>query len=239
MNKPKILVLDIETAPGLAYVWNARDEYLPAERLIRPGRMLCWSAKYVGGKYVFGLDERDGRETMLEMLRTELVAADAVVTYNGDKFDLPKINGQLLQAGLKPIPSVTSIDLYKTVKKMGLMYNRLEYVSELLKIGSKIKHEGFALWRKIEEGDAAAWGRMVRYNQQDVRLTERLYKKLRPFIANHPYLGPGSGGITGCPCCGSTKVQHRGTRRTRASIIERLQCIACGHWFPGKRRKAP
>jgi hypothetical protein len=58
---------------------------------------------------------------------------------------------------------------------------------------------------------------MERYNKQDVRLTEKVYKKLRPFIKNHPHLGTGNSDA--CPACGSLNVQKRGHAFTRSFEI--------------------
>jgi hypothetical protein len=238
MTKPKILVLDIETAPGSAYIWSLYDDGpIPLERLIRPGRILCWTAKYVGESHVFQADERGGREAMLAELARLLATADAVVTYNGNRFDLRKIRGELLAARLRPFPKLTSIDLYQTIKEMGLFSSKLEYVSQYTEIGKKLRHEGFGLWRKIVEyNDSKAWTKMLRYNKRDVLLTERLYKRLAPYIATHPRLRPAKD-RPDCDVCGSSRLQSRGHRYTRLFKIERFQCTACGHWPEGKRTR--
>lgn len=234
--KPKILLLDIETAPATAYVWSLFDDHVNLDRLITPSRMLCWAAKwYRGGWHI--ADERGNRMAMLKSLHALLSEADAVVTYNGDKFDLPKINGEFVAAGLDPVPPIPSIDLYKTVKKLGYLSAKLLYVSQYLGIGEKAETGGFKLWADVMAGDEKAWAKMLRYNKQDVALLERLYTKLRPYIKSHPALHMAEG-RTVCPACGSAKVQRRGNRRTKAFVIERLHCQGCGAWFDGKRTKA-
>jgi hypothetical protein len=236
--KPKILVLDIETAPALAYIWSLYDNGpIPLDRLKSPSRILCWAAKYVGERTEHQGDERGGRKAMLATLRDLLADAEAVVTYNGSRFDLPRINGELVANRLKPVPKPTHIDLYQTVKGLGMMSGKLQYVAEYLDIGAKLKHAGFSMWRAIcERNDVKAWDRMLRYNMQDVRLTERLYKRLAPYIHNHPRLRP-SGSRPTCEACGSTRLQSRGYRYTRMYKIHRYQCQSCGHWPEGKREK--
>lgn len=234
----KILLLDIETLPGLAYVWSLWGENIPLERLIRPGRVVCWAAQWLGEKEVmFGAEWEDGgRDRMLDRIFHLLAQADAVITYNGDKFDLPKLLGEFATEGLgHPGPSA-SIDLYKTVKKLGLQSNKLAFAAPHLKIGEKIKTEGFSLWAGVDAGDYRAQNKMKKYNQQDTRLLGRLYKALRPFIKSHPYLGDKAGA---CPACGSSRVQRRGNRRTKSFLVERLHCQGCGAWSDGVRRKIP
>lgn len=231
MNQPRILLLDIETAPATAYVWGLFNENIPLERLITPSRMLCWSAKWYRGEW-FANDEREGE--MLSDLHTLLSEADAVVTYNGDRFDLPKINGEFLQAGLRPVAPIPSIDLYKTVKQLGYQSNKLLHVARRLGIGEKAETGGFKLWRDVMAGNETAWAKMLRYNKQDVALLEKLYTKLRPYIKTHPALHEHG---ASCPVCGGKKVQRRGNRRTKAFTIERMQCQGCGAWFDGQRRR--
>ena len=236
---PRILVVDIETAPGRAYIWSLFDNGpIPLERLIEPGRILCWGAKWVGNPTICQMDERDGRKDMLSGLRLMLIEADAVVSYNGVRFDFPRVNGELLAEGLEPVPPLTHIDLYQTTRKMGYMSNKLQFVAMVLKIGQKLKHAGFGLWKSIvETGNADSWDKMLRYNAQDVRLTDRAYKKMRAHIPNHPRLFPNRNHNETCHKCGSTRLQSRGHRYTRMFKIERFQCLGCGSWPEGKRSK--
>lgn len=238
-KQPRILVLDIETGPGKAFFWNLFDTYIPLERVIEPGRMLCFAAKFVGEKEVyFGSEWTDGRIQMLQRLTALINEADAVVTFNGDKFDFRKIRGEVIAAGLPPFAPPTSIDLYKTVRGLGYTSGKMDYVAQFLKLGSKTKHAGFALWRDVLAGCKKAQRKMTKYNIQDIKLTERLYKKLRPYIANHPTLRDNEGKVK-CPVCGGTHHQHRGYRYTMYFKTARLECQnkKCGKWFQGKRTK--
>lgn len=235
---PKILLLDIETAPGIAYVWSLHDEHIPLERLIEPSRILCWAAKWAGADEVFYADERGGRKKMLRTIHKLMSDSDAHVTYNGERFDLPKLNGEFIDIGLPPLPPVASIDLFKTTRNFGYISSKLAHVGPRLQIGSKVSHEGFALWRACMNGDKEAWDRMRAYNERDVTLLEELYEVVKPYIKNHPFMGIGRGEVFECPTCTSTRYQKRGQRRTRSFLIERLQCLDCGSWFNGNRKKA-
>lgn len=231
-----ILLLDIETAPTVAYVWRLYDENIGVEQIIKPTRITCWSAKWIGKPtMMFASEWTHGRSMMLRMIHDLLGEADAVITYNGDKFDLPKLMGEFAVEGIGSPGPLTSIDLYKTVRKLGLQSSKLQFAAPHLGIGEKVANEGFRLWRGIEEGDEEARRKMERYNKQDTRLLEKLYKKLRPFVKNHPYLGVGRS--DSCPACESTRIQRRGVRRTKSFLIERLHCQACGAWSDGKRSK--
>lgn len=236
-NKKKILVLDIETKPAKAYVWRLWDENIGLEQLIEPGGMICFGARFFGERKMHFYSEwRHGHREMVEAAHRLISEADAVVTYNGDKFDLPKLHGEFLLHGLQPPPPVTSIDVIKTVKKLGLQSNKLAFVGPFYKVGEKIKNEGFGLWRAVMEGDRGARARMKEYCKQDVNLLIELYDFIRPYIRNHPHLGETGGGDT-CGNCGGKHLHSRGYRRTKTFKIQRLQCQTCGSWQDGKREK--
>jgi hypothetical protein len=236
-NNNKILMIDIETKPAQVYVWRAYGEQnIGVEQIIDAGSVICVGLKWLGHKETFLYSEwRHGREDMLKEVHSALSSADAVVTYNGDKFDLPKLQGEFLLAGLGPTPPLTSIDVVKSVRRLGYFVNKLAFIGPFLGVGAKIKHEGFDLWVKVAQGNKPAQDRMARYCKQDVKLLEALYLKVRPFIASHPHMGRVAGHE--CGACGSNNLQSRGHRRTKAFRTQRLQCQACGSWQAGKREK--
>lgn len=231
----KILILDIETKPAQAYIWRAYGEQnIGVEQIIDPGSIICVGLKWLGEKEVYLYSDWDhGHELMLTHVHQAMMEADAVLTYNGDKFDLPKLQGEFLLNGFDPLPPMTSIDAVKTVRKFGFFVNRLAFIGPFLGVGAKIKHEGFELWVKVMSGDVAAQNKMAKYCKQDVVLLEKLYNKIKPFIKNHPFLGDRGA----CGACDGKILHKRGYRRTKAFKIERLQCQECGAWQDGKREK--
>lgn len=232
----KILILDIETRPAIAYVWGLFRENIGIQQLISPSAPICFAAKWLDGhEMIFHSDWKDGHEEMIKRAHELISEADAVVTYNGDKFDLRKLQGEFLLAGLLPPPPPTSIDVLKTVKKFGFQSNKLAFIGPLLKVGRKVANEGFDLWAKVEAGNECARRRMERYCIGDVRLLERVYLNIRPYIFNHPHMG--EIGSRECGACGSARVQKRGRRRTKVYSIQRLQCQNCGSWQDGERKK--
>jgi len=231
----KILFYDIEWKPALAYVWKMWDENISPDQLVDPGGLLCFSAVWADKpkEVIFYSEWEHGHQTMVEALHALFEEADALVTYNGDRYDNKKARGEFVLAGLKPPPPITSIDLLKTVKQFGFVMNRLAYIGPLLEIGKKIKNEGFSLWRSVLEGDRGAQKRMKAYCIQDSLLLIKLYEKIKPFIKNHPFLGDRHA----CGACNGKVLHKRGYRRTKTMQIERLRCTTCGSWQDGKRTK--
>lgn len=231
----KILHIDIEWAPATIYVFDPWNVHVTPEHVIDDGGLLCFCAHWHGSKeYMFFSKWDDGHEGMARAALKLLSEADAVVTYNGDKYDIPKLRGAMVLAGLTPPPPPTSIDLIKVVKRFGFLMNRLAFIGPLLNAGGKMKHEGFKLWRSVLEGDEKAMKRMMKYCIQDVKLLVNLYNRILPFIDNHPHLGDNKGD---CGACGSTHMQFRGFRRTKFFKVRRMQCQDCGGWSTGTRQK--
>lgn len=235
--KPKILFYDIETRPMVAEVWGLYDQNIGLNQVRQFGGVLCFAAKWYGKAPVYFHSEwGDGLDAMLEAMHKLWSEADAVCGYNNDRFDNKKMRWQFIKNGMEPPPPVASIDLYKTVsQQFGPDSKKLDHVAAELGVGSKLEHEGHALWTRCLNGDEKALRTMERYNKQDVRLTEKVYKKLRPYIKNHPHLGIGNSDA--CPACGSLNVQKRGHAFTRCYEVQRLQCTDCAHWYQGKRTK--
>jgi hypothetical protein len=107
-------------------------------------------------------------------------------------------------------------------------YNLNDLCSRL-NIGKKPEATHADLWHKCIGGDEDAWDKMIEYNIHDVELVYALYKKLLPYISNHPNISL-MNKEEGCPKCGSTKLHYRGYAHTGVSVFRRVQCQDCGGW---------
>jgi DNA polymerase elongation subunit (family B) len=234
----KLLTLDIETSPSLAYVWRLFKENIPLARLVETGEVICVAAKWHGSDEVmFFSTFHDGKQEMLNAIYNLLSEADAVITYNGKKFDIPHLNREFILAGMTPPAPYAQIDLYWTARqKFNFISNKLDNIAQELGIGAKFEHAGFQLWIDCMKGDADAWEQMKTYNMQDVVLTEKLYDRMLPWIASHPtaalYVDPEApdAGKPACPNCASTKLKPRGRAYTSVTVFQRYRCDDCGKW---------
>lgn len=225
----RLLCLDIENSYLLAGVWSLWDNGgINLDRLMDNGKVMCYAAKWVGERDIlFGrCDDRD----FLDKLHALLDEADAVITYNGARHDIPMINREFIRNGYTPPSPYKQIDLFKTVKKQfKFPSNKLQHVCSELEIGAKAGHDGFKTWIECLKGEETAWAKMKRYNIHDVRLTERLYKMVKPWIENHP--NHNLYGKTGvCTVCGSKHIQKRGKYKTSTAVYTRIHCQRCGAW---------
>ena len=232
----KILLVDIETSPNTAYVWGIWNENIPLARLIDTSQVMCWSAKWLGEKEVF-FDSFHNTKRMLKRIHKLLDEADAVVTFNGDKFDIPVLNKEFLLHKLPPPAPYKSIDLYRTVKsRFRFVSNKLDFISKQLGLGEKEPTE-FQLWVDCMAKKPGAWKRMKSYNQNDVTLLEQNYRRILPWIKGHANHSVFEGKLV-CPTCGSPHYQRRGYQYTRAGKYAKFQCTGCGSWFRSNKTEA-
>ncbi len=218
------------------YAWGFYDQNIGANQIIGSGYVLCWSAKWFGtNKILFDSVQKSTPKRMLGRIHKLLDEADVVVHYNGVKFDIPTLNKEFLKHGFKPPAPYKQVDLLRVVRyAFRFDMNKLDFVAQALSIGAKVKHQGFDLWVRCMDGDKAAWKKMESYNRGDVRLLERLYKRLLPWIDRHPSWGAKED-IPCCPKCGSEHMNRRGYSVTRLMKYPQYQCQACGGWARGNK----
>lgn len=233
----KLLILDIETAPNTAFVWGLWGQNIGINQIAEPGYTLCWAAMWENERQLhFRSSFADGDADMLYHIWQLLDEADAVITYNGQKFDLPTLNSEFARIGFGPPSPYKHIDLYKVMKKnFKLPSFKLDFVLQYFGIGAKVQHKGMPLWIGCMQGDEVCWKQMERYNKGDVRPLKRLYKHLLPWIKDHPnYALYNDTDRPVCTNCGSKNVQKRGVEHTKTQSYQRFKCTKCGTNLRGR-----
>ena len=184
-----------------------------------------------------------------------LSEADVLVAHNGDRFDLKKFNARALFHGFDPIPPIPSIDTLKVAKKhFKFDSNRLDYLGEFLGLGRKmstpkglwldaIRGEEYSLHdpstkriKEITKKQKKAIKIMSEYCDEDVRLLEKVYLRLRPYMTNHPNRNIfNDDDIDICPSCGSEGLIKRGFAVSRTGKKQRYKCSDCATWCSAKK----
>lgn len=214
---PKVLIFDIETAPMKAYVWGRWKQNISLSETISEWFMICWSAKWLYSAEVMSdcvtpseaLKEDDKRiaHSLWELINE----ADIVVTHNGDRFDIPKINSRFIIHGLVPPKPYFSVDTCKVAKRnFGFSSNKLDALAGYFGFEHKLGTD-FDLWIGCLRGDEHDLDYMVRYNKVDVIILEDVYLKLLPWMKGnqHPNMGNFyDSNIERCAKCGSTDVEE-------------------------------
>ena len=235
----KVLILDIETAPNLAHVWGLWQQNVAPVMVEEWSRVICFAAKWYGKKKVmFHSDFHDGHEEMVKRAHALMDEAHVIVHYNGKAFDVKHLNREFLRADMFPPSPHKDIDLL-TIARSTFKFpsNKLDAVSRELGVGAKVKHEGFELWLACMANDPAAWARMKKYNVGDIKITEAVYEKMRPWIRSHPHVGLYTGELSCCPKCGSSSLHRRGFSHTPTGAYQQYQCQSCGGYSRAGRRE--
>lgn len=233
----KILYLDLETAPKLAYVWRFWKENVGAKQVVEHGHIMSFAAVWNDDGLAIYEENRgqDDSEITAKLIKL-LDEADIVIGHNVDKFDCNTINGRALVLGIKPPSPYKIVDTYQVAKKhFKFESNSLEYLAIVLDCAHKKEQHanfpGFVLWLECIKGNPLAWKEMKLYNIMDSFVVRDVYKKMRPWIPNHPNIGVfNEGGEPACPKCGSHHIQRRGYSYTQVSKFQRFVCMDCGGW---------
>lgn len=233
---PRILILDIETAPIKAFVWNLWKQNVYLDQIISDWFIITWAAKWLLEEEILSnkltseeiLREDDSR--IVSNLWKVLNEADIVIAHNGERFDIPKIKARFLVHGLPPTTFYQQIDTKKVAKKeFGFSSNKLEGLARTFGIEGKSDTD-FTLWSSCLSGNPEALNYMEFYNKQDVKVLEEVYLIMRPYIKGHPnynlYIDSEE---PVCPHCGSSHLVFAGFYYfTPTGKYRNIRCVDCG-----------
>lgn len=231
----KILIYDIETSPNLAYVWGKYQQDVIAYK--EEWEILCFSYKWLGEREVHSVSKegQGSDKRVCKALWKLFDEADVVIAHNGDSFDQKKAQARFMFWDLVPPSPYKSIDTRKVARKyFKFNSNKLDDLGQHLGLGRKVKTGGFELWLGCMSNDPVSWDKMRRYNERDVRLLEKVYLRMRPWIDGHPNVAISKGRPNGCPKCGHDKLKSYGVRKTATRQYTRYRCLKCGGFCHGK-----
>jgi len=245
-NKPKIVIFDLETLPDPertydvlpSYgLWNGRGFNGETQSI------MCFAYKIVGQKRAHSINAWDFKNwktdryndiEVIKAAREILVSADAIVTHNGKKFDLPVFNTRLKYHGLPRLPKIHHIDTKDLVKRnLSLYNNSLANVAEFLNLTDKIHwSDKWNTWTKMGFHKESAKDRkqMDKYAKYDVIVTEEVFEEMREYATNIPNhnLFNGANDVRVCPSCGGSRLHKHGKKITKTKTMQRYQCQDCG-----------
>lgn len=183
---PKMLFLDIETAPLRAFVWSLWQHGVALNQVDTDWFILSYCAKWGHSDDVYyddmrGIVATEDDTHLLKDMWDLLDEADFVVTQNGRKFDVKKINARLIMRGFTRPSTFRQIDTLETAKRLfGFTSRKLEYMTDkLCKKHKKLKHKKFPgqeLWNECLKDNPEAWEEMKEYNTVDVLSLQELYE---------------------------------------------------------------
>lgn len=237
-------MLDIETSPVLSWVWGLWNQNVGLSQIHQDWHVLSFAAKWLNDPRVIYADQRhanpiENDKALLERAWALIDEADILITQNGKRFDVKKLNARFIVHGLGKPSSFRHIDLLQIAKKhFAFTSNKLEFTTDLLCLETRKeksrKFVGFELWRECLKNNPEAWEEMEKYNRQDVLATEALYYKLLPWDESIDFSVYFDDNETHCKC-GSVRIQCRGFEYTNQGKFQRYQCTSCGAWFKGSK----
>jgi len=235
---PKVVTLDIETSPIVAYVWSLFKVNVGLNQILTDWSILSFSHKWLHAKRVHYADvsqQSDLRDdsALLSLLWHVLDEADIVVAQNGLAFDVKKINARFLQMGWQPPRPFKVVDTLLMAKQIAkFTSNRQDWLSQVLTDQPKEHHNefpGMELWNECLKGNPKAWACMKKYNKRDITGCEKMYLAMRPYYVGHPNVAAYyDDDAMRCPKCGSIHQRDAGPVYTQTGQYTRYQCIDCG-----------
>lgn len=243
-NGPKILIVDIETRPMEAWIWQLYDITVPLNMIKKQGNMLSWSAIWYGepdSKLMYEEvkhNKTDDDEVLVTKLHKLMNEADIIVGQNSDRFDLKYANTRFVKHGLHKIKPHKTRDTMKIAKKhFNLPSYSLEFMGEFFEVKHRKmkdrKFPGFELWKACMAGIKAAWIEMKKYNGYDVLTTRDIFEILIPWDQGLNYSVYRDN--EGSPCCDKPHLVKRGYRYTDSGVKNQIYfCKSCEGWSTGK-----
>lgn len=236
--KPKILIYDLEVSPNLGYAYGMWDTRILKIKEYASIMSISW--KWLGEDEVHhaslaNIPRKKGsssNKALTRLIHQLFDEADVVIAHNAYRFDNPVSNAGFARHGLLPPSPYKTVDTLRVARSQFKFPggNSLNELGAYLGVGVKSEVTVRDLWYDCLRGDQQAWKLLEEYNNQDVVLLEGVYKKLLPWIKNHPNLGDILQRDGVCPKCGSARLQRRGFNTRRNGKVQRYQCQNCGGW---------
>lgn len=230
----KILIYDIETARMRADIWWSGKQYINGNALTTEPAIITVAYKWFGSDEVKYLTWNKGCDLFLmQDFLKEYNQADIVLGFNNNSFDNKYINSRALKHNLYVNTHVKSLDLMRQCKSLfRLPSYSLSYIARYLGLAGKMKHSGLDMWEAIQYGKKKeakkAMKEMVKYNIQDIIVTENVYLILKKYLKHPIHAGVlNNKPATTCPVCTSNDLSLLKTTSTPAGTIQRI--MKCNH----------
>lgn len=244
-KKPIVVFYDLEVSPELFWGYPPRWD-TRALKVEERQKLMSFSYKLLGEKRIYhknlsdmksyNKDKWDDSELTKELHKV-LSEADVIIGHNSVSFDDKMANMFFVANGLPPLPPYKAIDTKRMASRNFRMgSNKLDDLAEFFGLKGKTDEKHSDIWYQcFVEGDKKYWKKMKTYNDQDVKITEQIYMKMRPFMRNHPNFARLSGEWDSCPRCGSIDCRVRAYRYTNVSKYKQYSCNECGGFFSDRK----
>lgn len=251
-KKVKYLYWDLETSFMQGYFFDIWQVNIPMSQVTKQSHLLSASWAMNDDEPV-GIrltpeDVKTGNDLEVVVKLIEAInSCDVVVTFNGKKFDVKKLNTRALYWGLPPVVIPRHIDLMQDAKRLfKFPSNSMQNISQYLGEDGKISTGGSRLWQRCAEFENyevcnAALQEMLDYNLQDINATRDLHKRFMGWSKNTPNIGTITKQVQGkdlkedtnllCIHCGSSdvsKIMIDGVAKQGYTSVSSFDLYRCG-----------
>ena len=243
---------DLETSFMQGYFFDIWQINIPMSQVTKQSHLLSASWAMNDDEPV-GIrltpeDVKTGNDLEVVVKLIEAInSCDVVVTFNGKKFDVKKLNTRALYWGLPPVVIPRHIDLMQDAKRLfKFPSNSMQNISQYLGEDGKISTGGSRLWQRCAEYDDyevcdSALQEMLDYNLQDINATRDLHKRFMGWSKNTPNIATITKQVQGknlkedtnllCIHCGSSdvsKIVIDGVAKQGYTSVSSFDLYRCG-----------
>lgn len=235
------LFVDIETSPLTVYVFSLNDPsnaHISPDNIKEDRAVICIGYKWSGEKQTHAIswNRKHSDREMLKAFIPVLESASEVIAHNGDRFDLPWIRWRCIVHNIPMPPRIASFDTYKELNgKVRAPSLRLNYLGRELVGDTKLETKK-GLWGDVMENKPGSLEQMISYCKQDVRLLEKVFNRVRPWLEAKTTIAANS---RDCPECGSQRTRKHDTRTSakNGSRTVQFRCNDCGSFHSIKEAR--
>lgn len=248
----RYLYWDLENSFMQGYFFGIWQVNIPISQVTKHSHLLtaAWAVndEEPQGIRVTPEDVKTGNDLEVVVKLIEAINdCDVIVTFNGKRFDVKKLNTRALFWGLPPCVMPKHIDLMQDAKRLfSFPSNSMQNVSQYLGLDGKIATGGSRLWQRCAEYEnydvcQNALEEMLTYNIQDIVATRDLHKRFMGWSKNTPNIATITKQVQGrnlkedtellCVHCGSddvSKIMVDGVAKKGYTAVSSFDLYRCG-----------
>jgi predicted PolB exonuclease-like 3'-5' exonuclease len=228
----KRLYFDLELSKALFWAWGTGKQFLSADQLIEPQKIISlhwsWEDEEEVHNMDWGLDKQCDKAIVKKIIKL-FDQADEIVAHNGRKFDLKKVYGRAMFHNVKMASDYhhKMLDTMLMVKSVAYLPSySLKFCCKHFNLPLKLSSGGSETWDLVQfHKDQKALDHLLHYGDGDIVSMKALFHYIRPYTKHKTHYAVLRGDEKfNCPECG--KLSHYKQMRTTAAgtIQHRMQC---------------
>jgi hypothetical protein len=229
---PKVLFLDIETAPLSVYGYGLFNQNHSTQSIREDISVLSFSAKWLDSEemiyYSVNPEDPKNDRDVVKAAYDLIDKCDFLVCHNV-KYDSKILRGRWLLYDFPKERNFRTICTLQIARKnFKLTSNKLGYIAKFLGVINKVEHDkypGITLFIECSKGNKDAFRYLEEYNVGDCLTLEAVYLKLRRYDNTIRFNIFNQDNICSC---GSKEFREVDPITTNTGVFKTWQCVECG-----------